>query len=245
MCIRDSFNIISRDLTDPFKELNQTSKELYKNFDLLGHEEKKERSRVLYNISIHTNTLVENLLLWAASQTGKTKFTPRIFNVKDMIEQKLEDLAEPIIEKNLKIVYNLNDKITAYADTTTIGEVIRNLLTNAVKFSYREGTITITAREKKYLIELEITDEGMGISNENLNKIFRLDSDYLSLGTAQEKGSGIGLILCKEYIEKNEGKIWAESEEGKGSRFYFTLPQNNQLSKPVQENAFYSQDTES
>jgi signal transduction histidine kinase len=238
------FNIISRDLKDPFKELNRISKDLFKNFEFLNREDKLERIKILYDTSIHTNTLVENLLLWAASQTGKTKFTPDFFNIKHMIDDKLKDLEEQIIEKNLKIMYNLNDQITAYADTNSIGEVIRNLLTNAVKFSYPKGTITLTVHEKKYMIELEICDEGVGISEDNLNKLFRLDSDYLSLGTAQEKGSGIGLLLCKEYIEKNNGKIWAESEEGKGSRFYFTLPKNNRLFKSTQGNPISSENSE-
>ncbi|WP_372755047.1 tetratricopeptide repeat protein [Labilibaculum sp.] len=225
------FNIISKDLRSPFIDMKKLSSKLLKSFDNEPIKSQKELSKHIKDLSFHTYNLVENILLWSASQSGKTKFSPRIFNVKELLEHSLSKLSEQLIEKNIKLIFNFDSHSKAFADTAAMTEVFKNLLSNAIKFSYREGKITISAREKKYLIELEISDEGVGMNKTNLNKIFRLDNDYLALGTAQEKGAGIGLLLCKEYIEKNGGKIWADSEEGKGSSFYITIPKSDKLMK--------------
>jgi signal transduction histidine kinase/uncharacterized protein HemY len=227
------FNIISKDLRSPFIDMKKLSSKLFDSFDDELIEEQKKLSKHLKDLSVHTCDLVENILLWSASQSGKTKFSPRFFNVKELLDHSLNKLSEQLIEKNVKIIFNLDSQSKAFADTSAMTEVFKNLLSNAIKFSYREGKITISAREKKYLIELEISDEGVGMNKTNLNKIFRLDNDYLALGTAQEKGAGIGLLLCKEYIEKNGGKIWADSEEGKGSSFYITIPKSDILMNSV------------
>lgn len=223
------FNIISNDLRTPFNHMKLMSSKLLDSFDQAKIEEQKELSKNIKDLSFHTYDLVENILLWSASQSGKTKFSPRLFNVKELLDHSLTKLSEQLIEKNVKIIFNLDSTSKAYSDTSATCEVFKNLISNAIKFSYREGKITISAREKKYWIELEISDEGVGMSKTNLHKIFRLDNNYLALGTAQEKGAGIGLLLCKEYVEKNGGKIWADSEEGKGSSFYITIPKSDKL----------------
>ncbi|BAX79806.1 tetratricopeptide repeat-containing sensor histidine kinase [Labilibaculum antarcticum] len=223
------FNIISNDLRTPFIDMKIMSSELLESFDQAEIEVQKDLSKNIRDLSFHTYNLVENILLWSASQSGKTKFSPRFFNVKELLDHSLTKLSEQLVEKNVKIVFNLDRTSKAYSDTSATCEVFKNLLSNAIKFSYPEGKITISAREKKYWIELEISDEGVGMSKTNLHKIFRLDNDYLALGTAQEKGAGIGLLLCKEYVEKNGGKIWADSEEGKGSSFYITIPKSDKL----------------
>lgn len=223
------FNIISKDLREPFDELKEISTKLLKSFDEPNINSQIELSTEIQNLSIHTSELVENLLLWASSQSGKTKFKPRIFNIKELLDHTLQKLSEPLIEKNLKVIFNMDHTSMAYADASAISEVFKNLLSNAIKYSFPKGKITLSAKEKKYLIEMKISDEGVGMSQSNLNKIFRLDNDYLTIGTAQEKGAGIGLLLCKEYVVKNGGKIWADSEEGKGSSFYFTIPKTDKL----------------
>ena len=227
------FNIISSDLREPFHDLKSISSRLMESFDEPDTVLQKELSQGIRDLSTHTHDLVENLLLWSASQAGKTQFIPRFFNVKELLDSTIQKLYGPMIEKNIKIIFNMDSTSMVYADAAALSEVFKNLLSNAIKFSYPEGKITLSAREKKYLIELEITDEGVGMSKSNLNKIFRLDNDYLALGTAQEKGAGIGLLLCKEYVEKNGGKIWADSEEGKGSSFYITIPKTDKLMAPV------------
>lgn len=223
------FNVISSDLRTPFNHMMEMSSKLDNSFEKADIEHQKSLSGSIKDLSIHTYDLVENILLWSASQSGKTKFTARAFNVKELLDHSITNLSEQLSEKNLKVIFNMDSDSKAYADTGAITEVFKNLLSNAIKFSYREGKITISAREKKYLIELEISDEGVGMSKTNLHKIFRLDNDYLALGTAKEKGAGIGLLLCKEYVEKNGGKIWADSEEGSGSSFYITIPKSDKV----------------
>jgi signal transduction histidine kinase/uncharacterized protein HemY len=223
------FNIISTDLRDPFIDLKNISTKLIASFEESNIEYQKSLAIEIRDLSTHTNELVENILLWSASQAGKTNFTPKYFNIRESLNGVLQKLSGPVIEKNLKFIFNMNNTSMVYADSAAMSEVFKNLISNAIKFSYPEGKITISAREKKYLVELEISDEGVGMSKSNLNKIFRLDSNYLALGTAQEKGAGIGLLLCKEYVEKNGGKIWAESEEGKGSSFYITIPKSEKI----------------
>ncbi|MDQ2180632.1 tetratricopeptide repeat-containing sensor histidine kinase [Marinifilum sp. D714] len=223
------FNIISTDLRDPFIDLKNISTKLIESFDENDIEYQKSLAIGIRDLSAHTNELVENILLWSASQAGKTTFSPKYFNIRESINGILQKLSGPIIEKNLKFIFNMDNTSMVYADSAAISEVFKNLISNAIKFSYSEGKITLSAREKKYLVEIEISDEGVGMSKSNLNKIFRLDNNYLALGTAQEKGAGIGLLLCKEYVEKNGGKIWAESEEGKGSSFYITIPKSEKI----------------
>ncbi|MBI9056130.1 tetratricopeptide repeat-containing sensor histidine kinase [Labilibaculum sp. DW002] len=223
------FNIISNDLRTPFNDMKVMSSKLIQSFEQPEIGSQKDLSQNIRDLSFHTSDLVEKLLSWSASQSGKTKFAARAFNLKELLDYSLSKLSEQQIEKNVKIIFNLDSTIKAFADTASMTETFKNLLSNAIKFSYREGKITISAREKKYLVELEITDEGVGMSKTNLHKIFRLDNDYLALGTAQEKGAGIGLLLCKEYVEKNGGKIWADSEEGKGSSFFITIPKSDKL----------------
>lgn len=223
------FNIISTDLRDPFIDLRSISTKLIDSFNDSDVDYQKKLAVEIRDLSSHTNELVENILLWSASQAGKTNFSPKYFNIRESLNGILQKLSGSIIEKNLKLIFNMDNTSMVYADLAALSEVFKNLVSNAIKFSYPEGKITFTAREKKYLVELEISDEGIGMSKSNLNKIFRLDSNYLALGTAQEKGAGIGLLLCKEYVEKNGGKIWAESEEGKGSSFYITIPKSDKI----------------
>lgn len=234
------FTVISRDLRDPFQELTHVSSELYLRFDHLSKQKKLQYSKTLKSLSKHSYTLVENLLLWASSQTGRTRYNPITLNIGQMIDNTIAKLEGPIDEKKLEIVFHLPTQISCYADPKALVQVLRNLLTNAIKFSYPKGKIVISALEKKFMIEMKISDQGVGISPGNLNKIFRMDSNYLAMGTAQEKGSGIGLLLCKEYVEKSGGKIWAHSEEGKGSSFFFTLPKNQRLSQSSHEFHLYT-----
>ncbi len=223
------FNIISNDLRTPFNDMKIMSSKLTHSFEQPEIESQKKLSQNIRDLSFHTSNLVEKILSWSASQSGKTKFAARLFNIRELLDYSLSKLSEEQVEKKVEVIFNLDSTIKAYADTASITEVFKNLLSNAIKFSYPEGKITISAREKKYLVELEISDQGVGLSKTNLHKIFRLDNDYLALGTAQEKGAGIGLLLCKEYVEKNGGKIWADSEENKGSRFYITIPKSDKI----------------
>jgi two-component system sensor histidine kinase/response regulator len=167
---------------------------------------------------------LENLLQWARTQTDKIAFEPIVFNLKQLVEQNINLLKDNITTKNINIKHKITDSCDVYADRNMINTVIRNLLTNAIKFTHSGGDIAINSLRKDGHIEISIKDSGIGMSAEETEKIFRVDANFSRNGTDGETGTGLGLILCKEFIIKNGGKIWVESTPGKGSRFLFTLP---------------------
>jgi signal transduction histidine kinase len=131
---------------------------------------------------------------------------------------------EAAVKKNITFHQNVNEKINVFIDENMIGTVMRNLLSNAIKFTRVNGTIEINVKQNNAFAEISIIDNGIGISKKTINDLFRIDKKVSSLGTGNEQGTGLGLILCKEFAEKHGGKIWVESEEGSGSKFSFTIP---------------------
>ena len=131
---------------------------------------------------------------------------------------------EPAEKKGIRIISEVSDELLAFGDREMISTVLRNLINNAIKFSHRGGLVEVIIDEKDDFLEVMVSDEGIGISRENAEKIFRIDAKYKSPGTIGEKGTGLGLILCKDFVEKNGGRIWCESQEGSGAKFYFTIP---------------------
>ncbi|MBL0265505.1 MAG: ATP-binding protein [Leptospiraceae bacterium] len=128
------------------------------------------------------------------------------------------------LKKNITIEKSFADNDTVYADNMLVNTILRNLLTNAIKFTHPNGKITVSALMKDDFLEISVTDTGVGIDPKNIPKIFKIDSKFSLPGTNKEKGTGLGLVLCKEFVEKQGGTIWVESELGKGSKFTFTLP---------------------
>jgi signal transduction histidine kinase len=137
-------------------------------------------------------------------------------------------LSSTAKKKGVNILVEVEDKDMIYADKDTINTVIRNLLSNAIKYTQKDGMITITSVNLKDRVQISISDTGIGISLENMEKVFMIEHTISTLGTDNEKGTGLGLMLCKDFIEKHNGKIWIESEVGKGSVFHFTLPQKKE-----------------
>ncbi len=176
----------------------------------------KQSSEMGYN-------LLRNLLEWSRIQTGKMKANPRKLDLKPLIYQNTSVLKSQTSAKQIKIISEI-DNTLVFADEHMLDTIIRNLLSNAIKFTPNKGTIEISYKREDEWIEISISDTGVGIAPENIEKLFRLDVSYSTHGTSNEKGTGLGLILCKEFVEKNGGTIWVESEEGKGSQFYVRLP---------------------
>jgi signal transduction histidine kinase len=166
---------------------------------------------------------LENLLQWSRSQTDTISFQPEEFIVNDIIQSNIVLTRNLVEEKNLKIEYNLQKEIKVYADKNMIKTVVRNLITNAIKFT-EEGGIFIEVAENKSQTEISIRDTGVGIDAGKLNSLFDIGGMQSTQGTRGESGTGLGLILCKEFIQKNNGNIFVRSEIGKGSTFEFTLP---------------------
>jgi CheY-like chemotaxis protein len=170
-------------------------------------------------------SLLENLLVWSGSQRGTTRFVPVQFVLKDLLLENLKFVQESAHLKDIDIRIDIPDELMVVADENMIGSTIRNLVSNAVKFTPKKGDVSITAKPLAgNLVEVSIQDSGMGMSDEMRAKLFKLNENIGRHGTEGEPTSGLGLILCKDFIEKNGGQIRVESEVNSGSTFYFTLP---------------------
>jgi signal transduction histidine kinase len=198
---------------------------LTKNYDDFTGEERLKFINSMKSSAKHLYNLFENLLDWSRIQTNRTKFSPAPFNVNPIIEQVVTLMELSAQSKKIKVKNNLPKKdIEAFGDKQMFATILRNLFTNSIKFTPENGEITISTKPGKGYVELSVKDNGTGIPNEDQDKLFRIDEHISKPGTKEEKGTGLGLILCKELVEKNNGKIWLESEEGIGSIFYFTFP---------------------
>ena len=214
------FSIISHDLRSPINSLtgilNLMDKEGMSSdeFNMLTKELK-----VQFN---HTKSLIHNLLDWALLQMDKLSIQPININVKKLVDDNFK-LFDSLQSKNLILVNHVAPDIHVFADANTLNLVFRNLIMNAMKFTKEGGKISIDSTPNNGEVLIAVADTGIGIKPEIKTMLFNKTSPYTSRGTANERGSGLGLILCKEFVEKNGGKIWVESEEGKGSIFKFTL----------------------
>jgi signal transduction histidine kinase len=220
------FSIISHDLKSPFSSVIGFSKllmEQIKNKDIEGIE---KHANFVLKSSNKAMDLLLNLMEWTRSQTGRMEFKPVYFDLVLSINKIILLYVDIAGQKSITIKHILPQKASVYADNAMISTVLRNLISNAVKFTMPGGEIIVSAMEKQNEIIFSVSDNGVGISEKSIKKLFRIDQSYSTAGTKEETGTGLGLILCKEFVEKHNGKIWVESEEKKGSTFYFTLPYN-------------------
>jgi signal transduction histidine kinase len=174
--------------------------------------------------------LLENLLEWANSQRGKISFNPIPLNLNEIFKEEFKMLDEMAGRKYIKLNSRFTDDLTIVADKNMIKTILRNLISNAIKFTNKNGKVEVTATSDNKQVMISVSDSGIGMTKETMAKLFRIDSNLSTHGTENEKGTGLGLILCKEFVEKHGGKIWVESESGKGSIFRFTLPMNKKSS---------------
>ncbi|MCD4746251.1 MAG: tetratricopeptide repeat-containing sensor histidine kinase, partial [Bacteroidales bacterium] len=218
------FSIIAHDLKSPFNAILGFSNFLYEDFDDFNETQKKEFIKNISDSSEETFKLLENLLDWSRSQSGNLNFKSEILNLKEILNNTTLFLTSQIDTKNIGLYNNIQPDITVFADKNMLKTIFRNLISNAIKFTHKGGEVNISSKLKANFVEIKISDNGVGISEENIKKLFRIDEKFKTNGTANEKGTGLGLILCREFVEKSSGKIWVESEEGKGSNFCFTIP---------------------
>jgi two-component system, sensor histidine kinase and response regulator len=218
------FSIIAHDLKNPFNTLMGFTELLLDNLEDYTTEKLKEFIGILHETSRQSYALLENLLEWSRSQTGRLQLKPESVDLYEITEENINLLSNQAVKKKIILNNDIPIKSVVLADANMVRTVIRNLISNAIKYTRDSGSITIDAELKNNLFEISISDTGIGIKPENLEKLFRIDINYSTRGTADESGTGLGLILCREFIVKNEGTIWVESEYGKGSTFKFTLP---------------------
>ncbi|PKP36815.1 MAG: hypothetical protein CVT98_07010 [Bacteroidetes bacterium HGW-Bacteroidetes-15] len=218
------FAIIAHDLKNPFSTVLGLSELLAREFETFDSDSLKNFITQIYKYSNNTFNLLENLLQWSMLQTGRMPLRPRIVSLKSIIEENIDILSGNATHKDVSIEVVASNDSTAYVDSNQITTVVRNLLSNAIKFTPSKGKILISVESHGEMWKISVKDNGVGISEKDLNRLFHIDSNPTKIGTAQETGTGLGLILCKEFVERNGGTIWVESGEGKGSAFYFTVP---------------------
>lgn len=218
------FSIIAHDLKNPFNALMGFSSLLIDDYDAFDDDERKDLIQTMSDASENAYKLLENLLEWSRSQTGSIKWFPEFIQLDKIANLTIDLLKNQAMNKDISIKGVVPANLTAYADGNMVTTVIRNLMSNALKYTPKGGEVKLYANQQKDHVEVTIEDNGVGIRKEDLDKLFRIDVNFSTNGTNNEMGTGLGLILCREFVEKNGGKIWVESEEGKGSKFKFTLP---------------------
>ena len=217
-------SILAHDLKNPFHAMLAIASLLHENLPDLNEVERKEYIADLHNTLINTYQLLENLLNWSKSQSGLIKWMPENFDLEQIIEESVAILKAEADNKDISILFHTGKNRMVHADKNMLQTVIRNLLHNSIKFSFRQGVIEISSYEEDNYYTVMVKDSGIGIDEENLERLFNLENKYKTRGTEGEESSGLGLLLCKEFVEKNRGEIKVQSTSGNGSTFYFTIP---------------------
>jgi PAS domain S-box-containing protein len=218
------FSIIAHDLRSPFNGIIGFSNVLIDEVADLKPEEIKEYSQIINESAKNTLTLLDNLLVWARTQAGLVGFNRERLELTSILGEITNVLKLNAAIKNISLNYLSIDGIMVFADRNMLETIFRNLISNAIKFTNPGGRIDIYAAQNPDHVEVSIADNGVGMNEETCKKLFLVNSNMTSKGTVGEKGSGLGLLLCKEFVDKHNGRIWAESQEGLGSTFHFTLP---------------------
>jgi len=221
------FSIIAHDLKSPFNAIIGFSDLLMDQINEKDYEGIYEYAKIIGQSSHRAMDLLMNLLEWSHSQTGRMLFNPISFDLVGLIKENIGLFENIASQKAISIKKVLPQESPVFADKPMISTVLRNLTSNAIKFTKEGGEINILVEKNSKEIIFSVSDNGIGIEPKRLEKLFRIGESDSTPGTNNEKGTGLGLILCKEFVENHGGKIWAESEEGKGSTFYFTLFNNS------------------
>ena len=221
------FSIIAHDLRGPFGAIHGLTKVMIENFSAMTHVELQKAMNLINNSASNLNLLISNLLEWSLLNRGITTFNPQSFFLLPKIIENIALASEAAAQKEITIDYDISEQLTVSADPNMFGGIMRNLVSNAVKFTPVGGNIQISAQSLPgNQIRISVKDTGIGISKAMIGNLFRLDANTSRKGTAGELSTGLGLILCKDFIEKHGGVLHIQSEEGVGSTFYFTLLAN-------------------
>ena len=193
-------------------------------FDSLENDEKLEMITEVATTSKRTYELMENLLEWSSIQTGVIPFNPQKITLLTLLDNLRELYNQNLINKGITLKINVDPEASVFADKKMTETILRNLVSNAIKFTHKNGTISVSSDRGDDIVVIEVIDTGVGIKQKELSELFKEDKFQSTPGTAKERGTGLGLVLCKELVEKQYGEIWVESKEDEGTTFYFTLP---------------------
>ncbi len=218
------FSIISHDLRGSFGIILSFVQLIQENKEYLSEDELNELLVDIGKTSKNTLDLLENLLEWARSQTGRLNYEPENLKVQDLSSSIVRSLKEIASNKNVELDSEVNMDDEVFADKNMVLLVIRNLVSNAIKFTPKNGSIKIGSCEVENFIKIKVSDTGVGIDNNKIESLFKIDTKVTTLGTENEQGNGLGLALCKEFVEYNGGEIGIDSEINNGTTVWFTLP---------------------
>jgi two-component system, sensor histidine kinase and response regulator len=218
------FSIIGHDLKGPLNNILGFSELIENGYDKYSCDEVRRYNKIIYQLSFSVSILLENLLTWSRAQRQKLTLSPQNIALNITVEKCFGLMHQNAIQKEIRLKNKISPETVIYADDEMITTVIRNLVSNAIKFTHRGGVISVSAKNAEEDVIIEIRDNGIGIEKERIPNLFNPDENHTNLGTEGEKGTGLGLIICKDFVEKNSGKIWIESEPGEGSAFYISVP---------------------
>jgi len=223
------FAIIAHDLKNPFNTLIGFSNQIHVAIQNKEFEKVEKYSHIIQESTELTYSLLINLLDWSRSQTGLIDFKPEVFKLNLLVELCIKLIQPGLIQKNISLIQSLQPDVFIYADRNMMNTIIRNLLSNAVKYTNLGGEIHISSYCLENQIELSVSDNGIGIKPDDLSKLFHLDYHFSKDGTNNEKGTGLGLLLCKEFVDKHQGTINISSKYGIGTEINIVLPRNKPL----------------
>ncbi len=221
---KDRFlSIIAHDLKNPFTSLLGFADLAYTEFDEITDQEKKSYLGIIRQSSQHIYSLLENLLTWSRAQSGRIDFNPESVNLHEVVDSSIELVRTASENKHISVFADFNQDVVVKADKNMLSTVLRNLLSNAIKFTPSEGSVTVSCKSSNGRAVLSVSDTGVGLDQDELSRLFKIDGNLKNPGTNNETGTGLGLILCQEFMNIHKSKIIAESTPGKGSVFSFSL----------------------
>ena len=227
------FSIISHDLKSPFNSLLGFTKLLKDNFDKYDDKKKKQIIDILYKTSLDAHRLADNLVLWRYAQTGQLNFRSEKIVLFEFVNASIERLKKHAESKGITLSNEVFDNVIVEGDREMLAAIIHNLVSNAIKYTSKNGKVEIKAEKKSSTIEIQVLDNGVGVPEEIQKELFTLNKETVRIGTDNEKGSGLGLVISKLLVEKHEGKIGFKSKVLQGSTFYFTIPIKEELTKKL------------
>lgn len=220
------FSIIAHDLSNPFNSIKGFSDLMLEQVKTKNYDAVEKYAGIVNNASNQALSLLVNLMEWSRSQTGRMNFNPELLDVSDLVIDTTKLMDASALQKSMTITTGIPPKIVVFADKAMLSTVLRNLISNAIKFSNIGGTIHISVEQRPKELVFSVSDNGIGMNHKTVEKLFRIDESYSTIGTQDERGTGLGLILCKEFINYHRGRIWIESQIGKGTTISFMIPKN-------------------
>ncbi|WP_457619084.1 tetratricopeptide repeat-containing sensor histidine kinase [Lutibacter sp.] len=221
------FSIIAHDLKNPFNSIKGFTELMIENSNEYDEEKKLKFLKIIKGSTLKASSLLNNLLIWANSQSGNLEFNPQKVELIQVVSNVISLLEIQAINKDIEIIDNIEKNLFVLADRNMLATILRNLISNAIKFTNQNGKIEISTIKQDSFVEISVKDNGVGILESEVKNLFNIEVKNSNVGTANEQGSGLGLILCKDFVEKHGGKIWVESTINEGTEFKFTIPLAN------------------